>query len=137
MKKLSYEEVYAEVHGSDLMTDIRDLVHNLLKEEEDMHTKLTIEKPLESSIMGAEFVEYNKEKLINYVIDRVHTIAVLMDKKLHLDKNNEVAMGARDIIFDTLKEIERVHPCIVEYIGEDALGIIERGQELFIKKLWI
>lgn len=137
MKKISYEDVYSEVYGSDFLSDVRNRACELAMEEEDMYTKLTVEKPLESSILNAEFVDKNKEQLIDYVIRRITAIELLMRKKHHIDPDDMVSGGARDMIYDMLLEIERVHPCIVEYIGEEAFEIISAAQELFIKKLWI
>ena len=77
------------------------------------------------------------QSLINFVVDRVHTINYLIDNEFHLDANSHVALGARDLIYDTLKEIEEVHPYIAEQIDEHILRSLERAQDLFIKRLYI
>jgi hypothetical protein len=137
MKRLSYQEIYAEVHGKDFMTEVRNHVIQLLNEEPEMSSKFTIEKPLEPSILDAEFVDREKEQLAQYVLDRVSAIERIMDENIHNHYDYRVKEGARGLIYDCLKEIERVHPCIVDELDPSASNVICNAQNLFMKRLWV
>lgn len=79
----------------------------------------------------------DKQVLLIFVEDRVRTINFIMDNCFHVDADSHVAMGARDLIYDTLKEIEEVHHYIADDIDDVTLDTIARAQDLFMKRLYV
>ena len=133
----SYEEIYAEIYGSDFIVDVKNKAQQLLQEEEDMNTPLLMEKPLDHSIITAEFVEYNRPELVTYVLERVATIQDLLKRNLHTLSSDPTTSITRKFIYCLLKQIEAVHPYVVDEIDEQSLDIIGRAQELFIKRMHV
>ncbi len=126
-------------------TDIQDYYDDLtltarlsVYEEVPQHvTSLTTPKKLSPTILTHEFLAENRNLLMDYIMDRAHTIDVIMSEGFISDIDPLVSQGARDIIRDALQEIEMIYPCVINEVDSSVRDIITHAQEIFTKRLWI
>jgi hypothetical protein len=129
MKKLSYEELYAELHGSDYKADLRDHVEQSLAVPVSGQSVI-IAKVLDIEPVTQDFVDNNFDQVCKYVETRVSTIDTMMELCCDDSSDFLVIAGCLGTIEVCLQEIAVFNAFLPQLLKNSEIAILHRAQHI-------
>lgn len=130
MKKLlSFEEIYAELHGSDYKADLRDQVEEILAVSVP-HNDVVIAKVLEIDPITPEWIDAHFDEACQYVSVRVDNMQKMLEVCCETDSDYRTINSALAMIEVSLQELAPFNRFLNYLLSYSQLAIIYRAQHI-------